>query len=681
MSVPVDGINLCGYLKTESGVGTAARRYLRALRALGVPLTLHDVSHLQTNRARDDTVRVGAAAELHTVNIVCADVELHFTILAHLGESFFRDRYNIGVWAWELPRFPHKWLDRFAYYDEIWVGTSFIAAALAPIAPVPVVRIPPVLTPDAAGSRARGRARLGVHGSECLFLFVFDFHSHCARKNPLAVMHAFRRAFAPGDGARLVLKCVNADARPDDFARMQELARGYPIDIHEGYWPAADVHDLMAACDTYVSLHRSEGTGLTISDAMALGTPVIATGWSGNMDFMTVANSYPVRYELVELERSVGPYGAGEVWADPSVEHAAEQMRLVFDDRDGARARGMAARRDIETAYSEDAVARLIDTRLNTIGVRQRWPAFRDEVAKTFAGYRRLPAKLEAAVRKVVPDGATVLVVSKGDEALLALQGRTGWHFPRLDDGRYAGFYPEDSTAAIDHLEMLRARGAEFLLLPQPAFWWLEHYGDFAQHLAARYTRVLKDEDCIIYALTAPAVRTSSRAKALRDEIEAMARPAQALAGLQTRARSSAGDGERSGQAAQYQRLVQEIRKAIPRCVPRGSTVLVVSRGDGELLKLRGLTAWHFPRTKNGTYAGHHPADSVEAIEHLEALRDKGAGFLFFPRTACWWLEHYAQLRRHLDRHYRSLWRNDHGILYALADADAPPRKKAAHVA
>src|SRR5262249_33966906 len=201
----------------------------------------------------------------------------------------------------------------------------------APVAPIPVVRIPPVLTMGTAGSREEGRRRLGVSSDEFVFLFVFDFHSHFARKNPLAVIEAFRAVFTPSDLVRLVIKCVNGSSDPSDLTAMRALALGHRIFIHDGYWPAEELRDLMAACDAYVSLHRSEGTGMTISEAMALGKPVIATGWSGNMDFMNVTNSFPVRYELVELSENIGPYQAGETWAEPSIEHAAELMRLVFE--------------------------------------------------------------------------------------------------------------------------------------------------------------------------------------------------------------------------------------------------------------------------------------------------------------------------------------------------------------
>ena len=169
------GMNVSGYFRTESGVGAAGRGYVRALRHLGVPLALRDLSELNVNRAEDRTLNGFVNEHPYDVNLICTDVELHFAVLSHLGEEYFDDRYNIAIWAWELPRFPRRWCDRFAYYDEIWVGTSFIANALAPIAPVPVVRIPPPLAGGPAGSCEEGRRRLGVQHHEFLFLFILIF--------------------------------------------------------------------------------------------------------------------------------------------------------------------------------------------------------------------------------------------------------------------------------------------------------------------------------------------------------------------------------------------------------------------------------------------------------------------------------------------------------------------------
>src|SRR2546427_12538678 len=116
----VQGVNVGGYLRTESGVGTAVRRYLRALRSLPVSVALKDFSELSGNRAEDRSLSNFDNDFPHDVNLICGDVELHFAILSQAGEGFFKNRYNIGIWAWELPRFPERWYDRFAYYDEIW---------------------------------------------------------------------------------------------------------------------------------------------------------------------------------------------------------------------------------------------------------------------------------------------------------------------------------------------------------------------------------------------------------------------------------------------------------------------------------------------------------------------------------------------------------------------------------
>jgi Glycosyl transferases group 1 len=364
---------------------------------------------------------------------------------------------------------------------------------------VPVVRIPPVLTPRRKGSREDGRERLRA-GDDFVFLFVFDFHSHAARKNPVGALEAFRLAFDPNEPVRLVVKCVNETADPAAFAQLQELAQGHRITIEAGYWATGAILDLMAASDAYVSLHRSEGTGLTIADAMALAKPVIATGWSGNMDFMTAANSFPVRYELVELTDGVGPYRKGETWAEPSLDHAAELMRSVFDQPDTAAARGERARSDLVDGYSERPIGRLIRERLGVIAGQANFPHFRDELRRYFHEYGRLVDEIRAAAEQVAPDGSTVLVVSRGDPDLVSLGAVRGEHFPQRD-GVYAGHYPADSAAAVAELEELRARGAEFILFPGTSFWWFEHYAGFRRHLDDHYRRAFSDERCVLYDL------------------------------------------------------------------------------------------------------------------------------------------------------------------------------------
>ena len=502
----VRGVRVSGYFRDESGWGAAGRGYARALKRLGIPLQLCDVSTLTGNRSEDHSLVIDDSGVTADVNLVCVDAGQHFALLSDVGAGFFADRYNIGAWAWELPRFPATWYNRFAYYDEIWVGTSFIASALAPIAPVPVIRIPPVIAPE-TGSRSRGRARLGVADRDFVFLFVFDVHSHLARKNPQAVVSAFRQAFPQPTHVRLVLKSVNADADSAGYAELRAQAGGAPIEFHDGYWPAEEVRDLMAACDAYVSLHRAEGTGLTIAEAMALGKPVIATDWSGNTDFADASNSYPVEYALTTIPVNVGPYRAGETWAEPDVGHAAELMREVIDDPATAARRGAAARCRIQRDYSEAAVSDLVKARLDVIGSRGRLGRLRTEVAAFVDGYRDLVGSIHRIVAMVVPPDETVAVVTRGDSSLLKMGSRAAWHFPEARPGVYAGHHPADSVAAIAALDDARTRGAAFLVLPGTAYWWLDYYEDFRRHLDQEHHCIWRDAQCAIFDMRGEAVR------------------------------------------------------------------------------------------------------------------------------------------------------------------------------
>jgi glycosyltransferase involved in cell wall biosynthesis len=498
-------VNVSGYLRDESGWGAAARGYVRALRCLGVPTRLADFSALTSNRSGDRSVAKGDVLSDWDVNLMCIDAGQHFAVLSRTGEGFFDRRYNIGAWAWELQRFPARWYDRFAYYDEIWVGSSFIASAIAPISPIPVVRIPPVMTmAPVAGLAAEERVDWRRRPDEFVFLFTFDVHSHLLRKNPLAVIEAFRRAFRPSEPVRLILKCVNAESDPAGFATLLARASGAAIDIHSGYIAAAGIRDLMSSCDAYVSLHRSEGIGLTIAEAMGLGKPVIATGWSGNTDFMDVSNAFPVSYRLVELEENVGPYQAGEVWAEPVVEHAAELMRAVVDDPDTARLRGVAARETMQRDYSEERIAGLVRQRLAIIGERHRFGEFKRDVRALAEAYRDLVRDIRDVVGRVVPPGGDVMVVSKGDHNLLQFEGRTGVHFPETDTGVYAGYHPGDSAAAIAALDAAIGRGHEYLLFPGTSLWWLDHYDGFRAHLDARYPRLWSDRQCVLFDVRQP---------------------------------------------------------------------------------------------------------------------------------------------------------------------------------
>jgi glycosyltransferase involved in cell wall biosynthesis len=369
---PERGVNVVGYFRTESGVGEAGRGQVAALREAGIPTSLIDFSDFAPSRAGDTTVDTSARADRYRTNVICVNADQVPIFMGQADPAFLADRYNIGSWWWEMPEFPDRWLSSFAPFDEIWVGTQFVASAVAPKSPVPVVVIPPVV--DLGAVRTGRKSAFGFRDGETVFLFVFDYRSVFERKNPLGAVEAFRRAFPRGDErVRLVIKSINGDADPPARERLRRAAQNdRRIDVMNDYLTRAEKNELIAACDAYVSLHRSEGFGFTLAEAMALGKPVVGTPWSGPADYMTLSNSYPVEYELVALGDDYGPYAADQLWAEPDLDHAAHALRSIRERPEEAAQRGRRAAADIVSRYSPLAVARAIADRLARIDAQGR---------------------------------------------------------------------------------------------------------------------------------------------------------------------------------------------------------------------------------------------------------------------------------------------------------------------
>lgn len=348
------GVNVHGYIRTESGIGEGVRGLIRSLRAAGVPATLQNLELGVASRMADRSIDGVTQAQQYDVNLFFVNADQVPHVARHLGRERFAGRYNIGCWLWELEEFPREWLGSFRYLHELWTPSTFCLDALSAVSPIPVRRVP--LAVDFEPPPPLDRAALGLPDERFLFLFMFDHLSFAERKNPLGLLRAFRRAFGPEDGATLVIKTINAEMDRESAARLAAAAEGLPVVLLDRYLDRARTHALMAACDAYVSLHRSEGFGLTMAEAMALGKPVVATDYSANVDFMDAGNSFPVRYRLVPIERDHGPYRAGWLWAEPDEEHAAEQMRRVFADPEAARRVGERGRADVRAKLSHEAV-------------------------------------------------------------------------------------------------------------------------------------------------------------------------------------------------------------------------------------------------------------------------------------------------------------------------------------
>jgi glycosyltransferase involved in cell wall biosynthesis len=212
-----------------------------------------------------------------------------------------RNRHRIGYWFWEIDAFPTKWRPALDLVDEVWVATDFVGTLVRRATDKPVIKIPHAV--DIPPGRQYTRAEFGLPEHRFLFLFTFDFNSFSERKNPRAAIEAFALAFpAARNRAGLVIKCSQGYRYPEQLGELQALAARDPrIVVLDRVLSNADVFGLQRVCDAYVSLHRSEGLGLGMAECMAQGKPVIATAYSGNLEFMTESNSCLVDYALVPV--------------------------------------------------------------------------------------------------------------------------------------------------------------------------------------------------------------------------------------------------------------------------------------------------------------------------------------------------------------------------------------------
>jgi len=347
-----EGINVAGFLKSQFGVGESSRAFCRAVTETGLPHAFVNIQSKVHNNA-DKRVRLSSDKNPYGINLMTFSFDYSRRFYLDRGTSFFNGRHNIALWYWELEHFPARWHNNFDYYDEIWVPTEFVRRSLAAVSPVPVYKMTYPFHPEEAAPRP-DRAGLGLPAEARLFLFNFDFCSTLARKNPMAVIKAFRKAFSPADKATLVLKSINSQHDPKGRERIAEALKGLNVVWIEPHLSHEQMGSLFAACDCYVSLHRSEGLGLGLVQAMSLGKPVIGTGYSGNLDYMRPGNSLLVKYKLVDIEGSSGPYEEGNVWADADVDDAAEKMRWVYDHR--GEAEGMGQRAAVEVRAALDPV-------------------------------------------------------------------------------------------------------------------------------------------------------------------------------------------------------------------------------------------------------------------------------------------------------------------------------------
>ncbi|MFA7280411.1 MAG: glycosyltransferase [Sterolibacterium sp.] len=379
------GLNLIGFAFGELGIGEDVRMAVAACEAVGIPFAVVNIHPGNQLRQADQELAAHVTKKdeaPYAFNLFCLTGFDTGRVFLERGLSLFGGRYNIGWWPWELPVWPGKWEVAFDLVDEVWAATEFTREMYAKAAaravklkqqsatpvqlmplPASVARVKPLSAPT--------RRALGLPVRSFLFLYVFDFNSYLARKNPFAALEAFSRAFPAGDDSvALVLKTMNSNPRNAVWKRFLRACKADSrIVLIDKTLDRGEVLGLIHACDAYLSLHRSEGFGRTLAEAMLFGKPVVGTNFSGNVDFLTAKTGFPVKWKRKAVLPDEYPFiteADAAWWAEPDIADAARQMRAT---QEAARDKSFAARvkQFAERQFAPERIGQLMFKRLSTI--------------------------------------------------------------------------------------------------------------------------------------------------------------------------------------------------------------------------------------------------------------------------------------------------------------------------
>ncbi len=722
------GVNVIGLDRPGRALETICRSHLPVLDAMGIPMAINDV---------DD-----ASTELdlpHRVNLVCIDPGMHYAMLERTRGAHLDGHYTVGLWTWDTDSVPEHWDDLFAWYDEIWVPGTVSAEIIAAAAPIPVVSMPVRIDTESTDV-ARGRSILGSDDGEFTFLALVDMRLPIDEQHPFGVVDAFRHAFLPSDGVRLVIRCAHAQAAPATFQRLCDAAHGHAITV-DAEESVDDTRDAIAACDAFVALHRFDAMGLDVAEAIAGARPVIATTSAAAPDLFAAPGVCWVRGEI-----HVG--AAGRVHRiEASIEDAAAHMQRLASDPVAAEQFGLSAREAFRAIRADDRIARRLMERLETIGrCGTRDGRLRDARSAQDAWDAQL-SRLAEIIASFIPEGATAVVATGGRrEHLPDIPGATLAPFPQLN-GRYADIRPADEAAVIELIESTRSAGAQYLVIPASESWWFAQYPLLEERIEEHYVRIWNDETCIVFQLGGSSDGTrrdddlqnlirqmasrieelSSRETQLREMLEqvqselrtrdsdpvpppgASARPEDTAPRpedtaprpdplknerpedvrewvrqwQQNERNRIGGDAGTGREATDEIQLLSHIQMAVRASVPEGATIVVASGGDGRLVDFEERTGWHFPQDDEGLPTQFYPDNSGRAILAIEKLRAMGGDFLLIPSAAFWIFDHYGDLREHLDGKYRHVWDDETCVIFEMtppADVNESARSQSSRI-
>jgi glycosyltransferase involved in cell wall biosynthesis len=364
-----NGVNIVGFPRGELGIGEDVRMASLAMTTVDCDQCVPRISLRIGARQSDLTLRnYEVEMPQYKTNLIFLPHYETIRLLGASGDSILGGRYNIGCWQWELPRYPKGLELALVVVDEIWSSTTFTADAMRGVTDKPVHVMPmavhlPKLTRDYA------RAQFGLPENKFVFLNVLDGNSSVCRKNPLAVVQAFQTAFPRSvDGVHLVLKTMNMGTPSQQWDEVLRLCEGDSrISIISGALPREEVIALQSLADCFVSLHRAEGFGRNIAEAMLLGKPVIASNFSGNTDFTNDTTAFMVSGETIPVLPEQYSFSEGQYWFDADVASAAAMMQRCVEEKSERDTRAAAGQAFVRSHYAPESVGRRYLERLQTL--------------------------------------------------------------------------------------------------------------------------------------------------------------------------------------------------------------------------------------------------------------------------------------------------------------------------
>ena len=298
-------------------------------------------------------------------------INIYITVVGSTVTLFFPEQTHvvIGFWLWELEEFPQEWVGCIDILDEIWTPSEFVSNALRKVTEKPVRTVPYII--EAPTDSSFNRKYFSLPEDKFLFLMMYSSDSMMERKNPIGALEAFKKAFDNDDtSVGLVIKLNGKNQEDIDY--ITSYLDGYTnVYFMTERLTKVEVNSLVADVDVFVSLHRAEGFGLVMAEAMLNGTPCIATNWSANTEFMNNDVACMVDYDMVTLQKDIGPFKKGNRWAEPNIDAAANYMRELYNDKEIYKQKSIDGRKFVKEKLGEKTITGILKNNSKEIFVKE----------------------------------------------------------------------------------------------------------------------------------------------------------------------------------------------------------------------------------------------------------------------------------------------------------------------